>query len=236
MGRSNCFCQLRAHVVLFSVVQFAHSEERFGSMLMAQEYIEVWKPEAGASLVPLEGSRIAIGRSDANQIALDDPAISRLHAVLEHYPSGWSVRDLGSTGGTKVNGNILVAEYRLIAGDEIRVGSVRLIFRSDAHEQSDATIDSAEEPPKMTPREHDVLVALCRPLMTSQSFAQPATIQEMASELVVSIGAIKFHLSNLFDKFGIPETGHARRGQLANEAVRRGAVTMSQLQARRPPT
>jgi pSer/pThr/pTyr-binding forkhead associated (FHA) protein len=202
---------------------------------MARDYIEVWRADTGASLVVLEGTRISIGRSPENEIALDDPAVSRLHAALERYPSGWSIRDLGSTGGTKVNGNRLLAEYRLIAGDEIRLGSVRLIFRTDAPQRIDATIDSEEDAPRMTPRERDVLVALCRPLMTSQSFAQPATIKEMANALVVSTGAIKFHLSNLFDKFGIPETGHSRRSQLANEAVRRGAVTMSELQSKRLP-
>jgi DNA-binding CsgD family transcriptional regulator len=55
----------------------------------------------------------------------------------------------------------------------------------------------------------------------------------MAEELFVGSTAIKFHLTNLFDKFGIPETGHARRGQLANEAIRRGAVTMAELRSKK---
>ena len=132
-----------------------------------------------------------------------------------------------------MNGNRLMAEHRLVGGDEIRVGSVRLVFRSGASEHAQATISVDEDPPKLTAHEHDVLVALCRPLVTAESFSQPATIKEMAEELFVGSTAIKFHLTNLFDKFGIPETGHARRGQLANEAIRRGAVTMAELRSKK---
>jgi pSer/pThr/pTyr-binding forkhead associated (FHA) protein len=200
---------------------------------MPQDYFEVWRPNTGATLAPLEGDRIAIGRSPSNQIVLEDEQVSRLHAALEHYSSGWSIRDLASVNGTMVNGERIHTEHRLVAGDEVRIGSVRLVFRPGTHDGHDATIGAGEKPPRVTPRELDVLVALCRPLMSSQSFAQPATMQEMADELVVTTASIKFHLANLYDKFGIPEIGHTRRGQLANEAVRRGAVTMAQLQAQR---
>jgi DNA-binding CsgD family transcriptional regulator len=201
---------------------------------VTQDYVEVWEPNTPASLIPLDGAKVAIGRATSNDITLDDGEISRLHAALERYPSGWSIRDLNSANGTLVNGQRIMAEHRLAAGDEIRVGSVRLVFRSGAHDSLEATISAEQKPPKLTGRERDVLVALCRPLMTSQAFAQAATIQEMAAELVVNSGTIKFNLGNLYDKFGILETGHTRRGQLANEAVRRGAVTMAELQAKRP--
>ena len=198
---------------------------------MVQDYVEVWGSDSGASLVPLEGDKVAVGRAEANGIPVVDPAVSRLHAVLERYAAGWSVRDLGSANGTMVNGKQLVGEHRLNPGDEIRVGAVRLVFRSGSPDDLEGTMSVEDEPPELTKRERDVLMALCRPLLGSQSFAQAATIREIADELVVSPAAVKFHLSNIYDKFGIPETGHARRGQLANEAIRRGAVTISELQS-----
>ena len=54
------------------------------------------------------------------------------------------------------------------------------------------------------------------------------------SELGVSVGslseaAVKQHLAHLYDKFGIQGGGERRRVRLANEALRRGAVTMAGL-------
>jgi hypothetical protein len=48
-------------------------------------YLEVWTP-AGRELVALEGGRLTLGADPANDLALaGDPALSRLHAVLERY-------------------------------------------------------------------------------------------------------------------------------------------------------
>ena len=55
-----------------------------------------------------------------------------------------------------------------------------------------------------------------------------ASVRRMASELFVTEAAIKQHLQNLYDKFAIPTEGD-RRVRLANEAIRRGAVTIAML-------
>jgi hypothetical protein len=65
----------------------------------------------------------------------------------------------------------------------------------------------------------------------SAAFTPPATIRQVAQELVVSDAAVKFHLGNLYDKFGIFEADEGRRVRLANEAIRRRAVTVADLQA-----
>ena len=67
-------------------------------------YLEVWTP-ADRELVALEAERLTLGADPANDLALPaDPTLSRLHAVLERYQAGWSVRDLDSRNGTFVNG------------------------------------------------------------------------------------------------------------------------------------
>lgn len=59
----------------------------------------------------------------------------------------------------------------------------------------------------------------------------------MASELFVSEAAIKFHLANLYDKFGLSEQAEggapSRRVTLASEAIRRRAVTIADRRAAR---
>ena len=42
--------------------------------------------------------------------------------------------------------------------------------------------------------------------------------------------AVKQHLANLYDKFGVPAGDDHRRARLANEALRRGAVSLSELE------
>jgi tetratricopeptide (TPR) repeat protein len=80
--------------------------------------------------------------------------------------------------------------------------------------------------PELTRRERDVLVALCAPLRSDEVFAEPASVREIARALVVTDAAVKQHLLNLYDKFGIGATGGRRRVMLAKEASKRGAVDL----------
>jgi DNA-binding NarL/FixJ family response regulator len=86
-------------------------------------------------------------------------------------------------------------------------------------------------PPDLTPRERDVLVALCRPLLARDMFTEPASTRAIAEELVITHAAVKQHLANLYDKFGVGAGDDHRRARLANEALRRGAVSLAELQA-----
>ncbi len=82
----------------------------------------------------------------------------------------------------------------------------------------------------MTRREREVLVELCRPLVDkSVAFGRPSTVAEIAARLFIGQATVKFHLDNLFDKFGLIEPGEGRRLALANEALKRGAVTLGEL-------
>jgi pSer/pThr/pTyr-binding forkhead associated (FHA) protein len=79
--------------------------------------------------IPLAADRVTIGKAAENDVPLsDDPTGSRLHAVLERFPAGWCVSDLGSSNGTSVNGERVWSSHRLQHGDEIRVGQTRLVF------------------------------------------------------------------------------------------------------------
>ena len=63
--------------------------------------------------------------------------------------------------------------------------------------------EAEKAPPTLTPRERDVLVALCRPLLARDMFTEPASTRAIADELVITQAAVKQHLANLYDKFGI---------------------------------
>lgn len=85
----------------------------------------------GADVTPsfvLGGEETTIGRSDANDVVLLDPNVSRLHAKVEAAGGAYVISDSGSTNGTWVNEE-RVAEAELSDGDVIRLGSTNLVFR-----------------------------------------------------------------------------------------------------------
>jgi pSer/pThr/pTyr-binding forkhead associated (FHA) protein len=195
-------------------------------------YLEVWRP-AGVQTVALEGDRVTVGADPSNNVCIDgDDAVSRLHAVVENYGSGWALRDLGSRNGTYLHGERVLTERTLRAGDELRIGNTRLIFRDHAGSDRDARrtqVLAVDPPPELTRRERDVLVALCRPLASSDPFTQPASIKAIAKELVVTEAAVKQHLLHLYDKFDLNDQSENRRVRLANEAIRRGLLNPTEL-------
>jgi predicted component of type VI protein secretion system len=75
----------------------------------------------------LSGSRVLIGRSRECDIALSDPNVSRRHAELRKGEEGWSIVDLGSTNGVKVNGR-RVEHAVLRPGDRVTIGVSDLTF------------------------------------------------------------------------------------------------------------
>jgi Protein of unknown function (DUF3662)/FHA domain len=99
---------------------------------------EVHESEDGgflAEIVLPDGRRVAVAGSEALvigrlpecNVVLPDSNVSRRHAELRRREEGVFVTDLGSTNGTRVNG-IPVREQLLASGDEISVGTTRLIF------------------------------------------------------------------------------------------------------------
>lgn len=201
---------------------------REGRRREPDDHLEQWV-QGTRELIPLKGERLTIGLSPTNDVPLPfDRTVSRVHAVIERVASRWCVRDLSSRNGTFVNGERIWSDRPLRAGDEIRVGTVRFVARiDDGGIRDDATV-GAEAGPPLTRREREVLAALCGPMFSGDVFREPASIRQIANELVVSKAAVKQHISRLYDKFGIAEQ-EGRRAQLANEAIRRGAVNTAEI-------
>jgi diguanylate cyclase (GGDEF)-like protein len=65
---------------------------------------------------------LVVGRGDNCDIRINDPSVSRRHAIVQAGADGWEVSDLGSTNGTFLN-NVSVASAPLRDGDYLRVGN-----------------------------------------------------------------------------------------------------------------
>ena len=171
---------------------------------------------------------MTVGTLESNDVVVDADGVSRVHAVFERFGDAWCVRDLDSRNGTFVNGGRIIGERALHTGDEIVLGRLKLLFHGSARGNETAAIAEA---PRLTQRERDVLLALCRPLLTGDAFTEPASIRAIAAELVVSEAAVKQHLSRLYAKFDVGADDERKRVRLANEAVSTGAVKLSDLRA-----
>ena len=180
--------------------------------------------EEGGEIVALSGEVTTVGRGRGVDIRLDDPSVSRLHAELVRRGPYVYVVDLGlSRNGTRVNGRP-IARRVLDEGDVLSFGAARCriggIPHEDLSEEAELRRSAA---PELTRREIDVLTSLCRPALSDEAFALPATAHEIAADLVVTEAAVKQHLLRLYQKFRVPE-GPNRRTRLANEVVALGLV------------
>lgn len=70
----------------------------------------------------------SIGRNKKNDIVIEDATVSRCHCVLLRRKSGWYVSDVGSSSGTRVNGNRIKARHKVNLDDVITIGGTSLIL------------------------------------------------------------------------------------------------------------
>src|ERR1700712_4981148 len=151
--------------------------------------------------------RLTVGRKPESDIALGwDVEVSRAHALLELIGAQWTLVDDGlSSNGSYVNGQRVVSRQRLRQGDRLCFGTTQLLFRDPGPPESEATRrDARSTAMPLTPTQHKVLVALCRPLNDATS-ALPATNKQIADEVFLSVDAVKAQLRLLFERFGLGE-------------------------------
>ena len=76
----------------------------------------------------LTEERISMGRLPENNIHVQDPFCSGLHAFIYPKDGAFIVRDNGSKNGTFLNGQKILSETELKKGDEILIGSTRIFY------------------------------------------------------------------------------------------------------------
>ncbi len=185
-------------------------------------------------------TELTIGRDvgrpvvDGHLALQGDPTVSRLHAVFIPKPTGWCVQATDAPNGLFVNGTRLApgAVHLLGPEDLIRLGErTTLLFHTLVTATDDrSSTQTARTIPELTPGERRVLLSLCSPVLSGDTFTPPATVHAIAVGLVVSESAVKQQLGRLYAKFEVDE-GPDRRVRLANEALGCGAVRVADLQS-----
>jgi adenylate cyclase len=85
-------------------------------------------PVGGGDPIPLLKSPLVIGRRESCDIPMRFPNVSGKHCELSLLDGIWQIRDLGSTNGTKVNGQQVSLKW-LRPGDEITIAKRRFTIQ-----------------------------------------------------------------------------------------------------------
>jgi len=180
-----------------------------------------------------DSDSLSIGRDSECDVCLSwDDEVSRLHALLTRRGGSWTIYDGGlSRNGTFLNAQRVEGHRVLRDGDRLHIGVTDVTFRDPSPKQP-STAMSAEKlaGPHISPAEKRVLVALCAPYRNNAAFASPSSNRAIATQLVLSVEAVKGHLRVLFSKFGLDTLQqNEKRARLAAEVLRLGIVSESDL-------
>ncbi len=101
-------------------------------------FLKVSSGQLKGSKFQIDRDEVIIGRAPENVVHLDDPSVSGRHCVIRRDGRRFTLTDLKSTNGTRLN-NVKVESYRLSAKDLLTVGSVKLVFDGDDIEDAHPT-------------------------------------------------------------------------------------------------
>ena len=196
----------------------------------------VYRDDTGAQqFVSLEPkASVTIGRGSACDIRLAwDDRVSRVHAQLDRVGPDWTLVDDGlSRNGTFLNGERLSGRRRLLDGDTFVLGATTFAFRNTKAATSQLTTVGTETltASSLSQTQRQVLMALCRPYKHDVPYVTPASNQQIASELFLSVDAVKTHLRTLFQKFHIEDLPqNQKRAKLVERAFGLGVVSRRDL-------
>ncbi len=101
----------------------------------------------------LDKAETYIGRRSSNDIVLAETRVSGEHAVIRREGDAYVLTDLGSTNGTKVNGQLISAPHTLREGDSIEIGGFTLRFSGVAEDlvRTQADFDEFDAPRMAAP-------------------------------------------------------------------------------------
>jgi pSer/pThr/pTyr-binding forkhead associated (FHA) protein len=179
---------------------------------LSQTLVFTHGPLAGKRL-SIKRDEITLGRRSTNDIVLNDPMVSRLHAIVVRRSGSLLVEDLGSHNGTYVNGERVMFLRQLQHGDLLQIGASRALYEdASVHTDETTKVDHLGGPTQaFTQRQLQVLRLAARGLPN----------KDIATRLYVSPRTVKAYLSSVFDKLGV-----SNRAGAITTALRLGLIDL----------
>lgn len=94
--------------------------------------------------IPLDKDRITFGRKSSNTVVIDDNGVSGYHCEVSREGGAYMLRDLGSTNGTLLDGE-LITEVALTHGGRLRIGAQRFVFVDPSVEGFEKAMSAVED-------------------------------------------------------------------------------------------
>jgi hypothetical protein len=181
-------------------------------------------------IVTLGETAVWVGRRESLGLPLEwDDQVSGVHAELEPTGGEWTLVDDGlSRNGSFVNGERVTGRRRLRDRDMLRFGRTVVLYRAPGTgtEQRTAMAGETLVAASLSETQRKVLIALCRPFRDGAAHATPATNQQIADELFLSVQAVKAHLRALFEKFRVEDLPqNSKRAALVERAMQSGLIS-----------
>ncbi len=150
-------------------------------------------------VIRLDKDEATLGRRDDCDYVIPDPRVSRVHAKITKEAGSIIIQDLGSAGGTKVNGDDVHGSAVANHGDSIEFGPVKCTFEDPAMaaQGEDQTmvfeVPEIQTGPHLSPRQGQVL----------ELMAEGMTNSEIGDQLGVTERTVKAYAQELYDKLGV---------------------------------
>ena len=145
--------------------------------------LQVSLPDAPETTHELAENEITIGRVEDNILQIADGSVSSHHAVLALRGQDYVLTDIGSTNGTRVNGQDLApdTEHKLRDGDHIRFGHVETVYLSEnASEAQPLPVEEVVAAVPASSSARPANFANASPFQTKKKKSDPAALAILA--------------------------------------------------------
>ena len=113
---------------VFLALAMPRTRRRRDDAMTAMQAVILRLDEEGRTRTLRAPVPITIGRAPGATLVIADARVSRLHARIDLSDGILSVRDLDSRNGTLVNARPIESPVPLAQGDEIDIGTTRIVF------------------------------------------------------------------------------------------------------------
>ena len=156
-------------------------------------FLKTLSGEAKDTRIEIEQDETSLGRAPDNDLPISSAAASSRHCRIVRDGRAYTLKDLGSTNGTALNG-IMIREARLKPKDIVAVGGVEILFDGDDVDVTDIAPELAHGP------SNTVLMSPAPPPSTDRpaSFATRKDNRRKWIGLIVALGVVALGLLVVF--------------------------------------